>query len=473
MSSAFESTSSDSEVQNQTHLVEIHNCVRDTLANLEIAGIEFSLELETSCLKITIQTNQFLAAQELAVELGQKIESIASAEILELAVYKRKNATAQAFLIKEMALRKPGEPEIEEISVIPAAVANSTRSARQPSSEPSRTDRQPRFRMYGMLNSYIIRFVSAFTALGIGIFGVISISRIFDSVEQKPLTYIDVNQLPALRAVGESNGITEYQVAFPRGNARVSGFVVYLPTNPAKPKLPCLFMSPSGTTPLYGRTLAQGTAWDYIPYVLAGYAVVVYDVDGAIDDMSKVNEAPLLRQPDGTVVTNLKAYKAADAGVLNAKLAIDYAIAKIPQIDPNSIYTAGSGAGGTLSLMVAATDKRVKGAISYTPVTDLPKKYPAYIDNISRVLPGYQEFIQRSSPYENAAKMTKPMFIFHDDASDLNSVEDTNKFVELVGKTNSSVTYSHGQEPKQVRYNVPPISVTQAIEWLNTQSNHR
>ncbi len=473
MSSVFESASTDHQAQEQTHLTEIHDCVRDTLANLEIAGIEFSLELVAGCLKITIETSQFLEAQALAVELGHKIESIASAEITEVAVYKRKNATANKFLIREMTLKKPGEPEeIVEMPVIPVTVATSTQSYRQSSSELSRVDR-PKFRMYGLLNSYLLRFISAFAALGIGIFGIQMISRLFDSMEQKPLTYIDINKLPALTAAGESNGITEYQVVFPRGGDRSSRLLVYLPTNPVKPKVPCLFMAPSGTTPLYGRTLARVNTRDYTPYVSAGYAVVVYDVDGDIDQMSELNESALLHQPTPLVTKRLKAYKAADAGVLNAKLAIDYAIARIPQIDPNLIYTAGSGAGGTLSLMVAATDKRVKGAISYTPVTDLSKKFPIYIDSISQALPGYKEFIQRSSPADNAPQMTKPLFIFHEEASSLNALEDTNKFVELVGKTNKSVTYTHAPEPQQMSYNRPPNSVIQAIEWLNTQTSQK
>jgi dienelactone hydrolase len=471
MSSVFEPESSVSEVQDRPDLVEIHNCVRDTLANLEIAGIEFSLELEAGHLKITIQTSKFLEAQELAVELGNKIESIAPAEITDVAVYKRKSATANVFLIKEMTLKKAGAPEIEEVFVA-QVVANSTRSSTQQSSQLAREYR-PKFRMYGLLNSYLIRIISAITALGLGILGVQMISRIFDGMEQKPLTYIDVNQLPGLGAASQSDTMNAYQVAFPRGNDRASRFLVYLPNNPNGAKLPCVFIAPSGTTPLYGRNLEQFQQWDYTPFISAGYAVVLYDVDGDIEHMSEVNEATLLNQPSKIVTARLKAYKASDAGVLNAKLAIDYAIARIPQIDPNLIYTAGYGAGGTLSLMVAATDSRVKGAISFTPVTDLPKNFSTYIDNISTAVPGYKEFIQRSSPYDNASKMTKPLFIFHNEASTVNSLEDTNKFVELASKTNSAVTYVHAQEAPQTRYDVPLTSVKQSIEWLNNQNNRK
>ncbi len=446
---------------------ELHQCALAILANLNIKNLECFTKIEGEIVSIIVQTKEFLPAQELAVELGQSIEKIAPDNILEVAVYKRKHAEAQAFLIKKMALKKQGEAEPEYIPEIPVTIPDRQYSLSSSTKEPL-TEYRPKLRMYGMLNSYLLRTFSGFFALGVGICVVYGGSRFLDSMEQKPLTYIDVNQLPGLGTTRNDPEVMEYQVSFPRGT-HISKFLVYLPTQPTKPKLPCILIAPSGRAPLYGQTLEQMSQWEYRHYAKAGYAVIAYDVDGAIEQMSEANQTALLMQPNQTVTARLRAYKAADGGVLNAKLAIDYAIARIPQIDPNAIYTAGSGSGGTLALMVAATDKRVKGAIAYTPVTNIPKKFPNLIDNISKVVPKYSESIEKFSPYQNAAKITKPLFIFQDDISTVNSIEDTNEFVELVSKSNTSVTFAHAPVTPFFRSDLPSEGVKKAIEWLNNQ----
>ncbi len=459
--------------QDRPDLVEIHNCVAETLANIEVEGVEFFLELDGETLKLTLQTKKFLEAQDLAVELGKKIERVAAADIHQLAVYKRKSAETNAFLIKEMALGKPGT--VAEAAQEPEIPAPIDRHPQQPTSnsfkDKAEVRLKPKLRIYGLLNSYLLRTISAFAALGIGIFVVSGFSRFMDGMEQKPLTYLDVNQLPGLRTTGNHTDATEYQVAFPRGT-HVSGFLVYLPTQLAKPKIPCVVIAPSGTTPLYGQLLKPMNHWEYMGYVKAGYAVIVYDVDGAIQDMNKINEVPILTHPDKIVTARLKAYKASDGGVLNAKLAIDYAIARIPQIDPNAIYTAGYGSGGTIALMAAATDSRIKGAIAFTPVTDIPKKFPNLIENVSKVVSGYPEWIERNSPSQNAAKMTKPLFIFQDDNSTVNLPADTNSFIDLVSKSNKSVTFFHAPIVQTFQTNVPPSGVQESIDWLNAQQKN-
>ena len=419
MSSAFETPITIRNDGDRVVPIDIHNCVEETLANLNIEGLEFFLTLDGDKLKVTLQTNKFLEAQDLAVDLGKKIESIASVDILELAVYKRKSAESQAFLIKEMALTTPQEQVNVADEFVPVATINPHKQAYRQELEQQNIERTKNFVMYGILNSYIIRTISAFVALGLGIFGVQAISRIFDGMEQKPLTYIDVKQLPDLGTIQQEPGMTKYQVVFPRGDTHPSRMWVYLPSTSANAKVPCVFIAAPRHSPLYGAALnyETTTSSEHYPYVSAGYAVIAYDIDGDIDDINEVNQSKLLVRPSKLITKRLKAYKAADAGVLNAKLAIDYAVTRIPQIDPNALYTSGAGAGGTTALMVAATDKRIKGAIAYTPITNLPKKYPDVIEDIVKVVPGYQEFIEQSSPDRNAVKMTKPLFIFHDDGN--------------------------------------------------------
>ena len=210
---------------------------------------------------------------------------------------------------------------------------------------------------------------------------------------------------------------------------------------------------------------------DPVNYAKAGYAIIAYDVDGAIDTIERINHTQSLDAREKLIFIDLiKAYKASDAGVLNAKLAIDYAVARIPQIDPNAMYAAGTGSGGTISLMVAATDNRIKAAIVNSPFTNLPGKYSSLMETVSKSVPGYKEFIDRSSPHNNIDKMTKPIFIFHDDNLTDISLEDTTNFVAAVKQKNSVISFTHERDREfRDNYSSHSSSVKQSIEWLNNQ----
>ena len=129
MSSAPEVSPSVNGIPERPELVEINNCVRDTLASLDIEGVEFFLELDGETLMLTLQTKKFLEAQDLAAQLGKQIEQIAPANILELAVYKRKTAENKAFLIKEMALNKQGPSTASKVAAKTNGGANADRDS--------------------------------------------------------------------------------------------------------------------------------------------------------------------------------------------------------------------------------------------------------------------------------------------------------------------------------------------------------
>jgi hypothetical protein len=60
---------------------------------------------EAGLLTVTIETKQFLDGPAFAADLGQRLNMIASLRVKEVALYKRKTATAQPFLIKQMKLQ--------------------------------------------------------------------------------------------------------------------------------------------------------------------------------------------------------------------------------------------------------------------------------------------------------------------------------------------------------------------------------
>jgi hypothetical protein len=68
-------------------------------------GVASFVELdESGLLTVTIETQQFLDGPAFAADLGGELNAISSPRVKEVALYKRKTATAQPFLIKQMTL---------------------------------------------------------------------------------------------------------------------------------------------------------------------------------------------------------------------------------------------------------------------------------------------------------------------------------------------------------------------------------
>jgi hypothetical protein len=68
-------------------------------------AVETFVELdEAGLLTVTIETTQFLDGPAFAADLGYALNAISSPRVKEVALYKRKTATAQPFLIKQMTL---------------------------------------------------------------------------------------------------------------------------------------------------------------------------------------------------------------------------------------------------------------------------------------------------------------------------------------------------------------------------------
>lgn len=233
---------------------------------------------------------------------------------------------------------------------------------------------------------------------------------------------------------------------------------VYLPENiPAGTKLPCVLIAPAGTRLFHGMKLGEGDRPEHLPYVRAGFAVVAYDLSGPIDNLNS----------DAAVVKGAKDFYAAQAGLVDARAALDYIQQQIPQIDSQKIYSAGHSSAGTLSLLLAENEPRIKACVAYAPIVDLPKRLgDEFIKDIGPLIaPDYRDFITRSSPAQNVARLKVPTFIFHAADDDRSKTEDINPFVANLQTSNNQVTFvnvpSGGHYDSMIQVGVP-----QAIAWL-------
>jgi len=251
--------------------------------------------------------------------------------------------------------------------------------------------------------------------------------------------------------VGE--GIQRFEVKIPT-DGESHRLWVYLPTEKQK-DMPLILIGPAGSPLIYGMALGDGDVDEHLPYATAGFAVVAYDISGGVQDHA----------PESEVVAAAKAFKDSEGGVNDAKIALDYAFAKL-SIDKKRVYTAGHSSAATLSMQVAARDPRITGCVAYAPVTDIPKRLgDALLANLDSKIGGFSSFIKDVSPSNNVDKLKCRTFIFQAEDDGNVPIADTERFVEALKKSNQDVTFKRvptgGHYDAMIRE-----GIADAIQWL-------
>lgn len=272
----------------------------------------------------------------------------------------------------------------------------------------------------------------------------------------EPTSPFPVSQIPAPKfpdlgpgtAIGDA-GVQAHEIdlAGVAGNEGWPGMKmkmrVYLPPGEHAPKsLPCVLVAPAGSTLLEGMDLGAGDYHDEtLPYAEAGMAVVTYSLDGG-PEMFFDEEEPSLKAP-------YLHFRAACAGVVNTRNALEFALAKLPMVDPKKVFAAGHSSAGTLSLLAAAHEPRLAGALAYAPAADVPGRMegiedaPAMLTGL--MYPQLKEFLTQSSPTTHAAAIKCPVFLYHSKADDNTPFADSERFVASLKAGNKDVTFVAGE----------------------------
>ncbi len=252
-------------------------------------------------------------------------------------------------------------------------------------------------------------------------------------------------------------GIVRHEVVV--GNGQLASKVwVYLPEKPAGKRLPTVLIAPAGSTLMVGMNLEQGDELEHLPYVRAGFAVIAFAIAGGVPDIRRASDAQHFAA--------MPIFMAAEAGLVNARWALDFAQARVPQVDPNRIYSAGHSSAATLSLLLAEKEPRVKACIAFAPAPDVVKRLGRdRLRQVDRAIPGFAAFIERTSPRTDVAQLRCPLFLFQAKDDTNTPITDSLEFVNEVRKTNRRVTFV--QWPRGGHYD-PMIKagIPQAIRWL-------
>ena len=238
-------------------------------------------------------------------------------------------------------------------------------------------------------------------------------------------------------------------------------FRVYLPPGQHAPgSLGCVLVAPAGSNLLCGNSLDDSNYHDETePYAKAGFAVVSYSIDGGIEDLDFAE--------DLEIAEAYTEFKDAHAGVVNARNALEFVLARLPQVNPQAIYSAGHSSAGTLSLLFAEHEPRLAGSIAYAPATDVVARLgEVTLDPYTvSLLPGIADFIVQSSPRTHVGSLSCPVFLFHarDDSNE--PFGTTEQFANQASSLGKDVTLrlvaSGDHYDSMIREGIPA-----GIQWL-------
>jgi dienelactone hydrolase len=246
----------------------------------------------------------------------------------------------------------------------------------------------------------------------------------------------------------------------PGHNARLT---IYQPEGSAAPaSLGCVLGTSSGGTLLAAPNQRGKVDEDeWLPFVRAGYAVVVFGQDGEINGQGGGNT-------EGQVSDASLRFFAAQAGLVNARNALEFVLATMPQVDQNRIYVAGHSSAGTLALLLAAHESRLRGCIAYGAVADAKAHFDratqAEGHRPSRIL---LDALRLTSPAQHAAKFSCPVMLFHSQADDVVPDGESRSMADKLrqhGKNVNLVMVPSGGH----RQSLLDDGIPAAIRWLQT-----
>ncbi len=246
---------------------------------------------------------------------------------------------------------------------------------------------------------------------------------------------------PAFSARGEGNvirpGVRFFQVKA-SGSPNVATLNmtiwVYLPDQPHDSgSLPCVVVAPAGSTVFTGMDLGDGDRAEHFPYVPAGYAVLSYSIDGYLENPQQAGDAKLA-QAAGHFI-------AARAGLANAKTAIDWMLKNFPEVDPERLYAAGHSSAGTMALLLAENDPRLKACAAFAPRSNTEANLtPDQLPILRRVISGANQVFTTFNPAKHVGEIKCPVLLFHARDDSVVPVRETEAFAASLRSAGKEVT---------------------------------
>lgn len=208
---------------------------------------------------------------------------------------------------------------------------------------------------------------------------------------------------------------------------------VYLPKGQHNVQsLPCIFIAPAGSA-MHGGMIDPTDRPEHLPYVVAGYAVVAYELSGTLE------RTPGKEPTEQQIINSITGFMAADGGLINGKYAIDYTLARFPEIDPKHLFACGHSSAAVVALNLARGDTRIAACCAYAPPSDVEAWWP--VADIDPAVPGFAAFAKAKSPVRHIADFHCPIYLFHADDDKAVALSDNVKFAKAMEAAGKPITF--------------------------------
>ncbi|MEZ5944049.1 MAG: prolyl oligopeptidase family serine peptidase [Planctomycetaceae bacterium] len=241
---------------------------------------------------------------------------------------------------------------------------------------------------------------------------------------------------------------------------------VYMPDGDHAPaSLPLVLVAPAGTRLIYGNSV-DGSDYheETLPYAKEGAVVIHYSLDGYLADPDNAR--------DSQFMAAYSSFRSACAGMVNCRNAIEFALQRIPAVDPNRIVVAGHSSAGTLALLMSEHEPRLAACIAYCPCSDVEARVGPFANELKKSLKGCEdmpEFLTKSSPRTHINHVQCPIFLFH-------SSDDTNtpyagsvEFTDMVKSAGKDIELSQPPAFGDHYTGMIEEGIPRGIRWLKSR----
>ncbi len=280
-----------------------------------------------------------------------------------------------------------------------------------------------------------------------------------------------VPAFPALDSGRSISGIRLYEIQLRTANTSTDpGFRtrmrIYMPESATEPhSIPCVLVAPAGTPLLHGCNIEDSSYHkETLPYARAGMAVVHYSIDGWLSPAAASGSNV---QHMKAIAASFKEFLSAEAGITNGRVALEFALAKLPQVDPTKIYCAGHSSAATLALQLAASEPRIAKCAAYAPMCDLRTRLSELLidPDAEAMFSGVREYVNAKSPTRLIPRFHCPVFIFHSQDDNNEPWETSNQFCNAMKAAGKDCTLESIPTGDHFQSMID-VGIPKGIEWF-------
>ncbi len=249
-----------------------------------------------------------------------------------------------------------------------------------------------------------------------------------------------------------------YELLVPYGQPGFTGRYakVLVPETPSARRMPCLFYNPPGATVFTGKSIGSTSVDPVLPYVNAGFVVVIYGTDGGTVDLGGRVSMKVIAQ-------QAHQYGLAHAGLIHGRNAINFVLQELLSIDPHRLYTIGHSSVGKQALLLAAADSRITGCVAFAPACEISKEEAdtiAKLNGLERRL--RVSFLEQSNPLAFANRLTVPVLLVSSASDRVIPAQDVVRFGAAVGE-NADVRLVYSPD----HFSIPDAALGMTRSWLS------